>query len=81
MQSIEPVRINIVILKAVVILAYFVEIKRRCVSVGVHRTVETGFQERRPAIVHRQTGSAFVILYRTTHTSNTNESIVDARVA
>ena len=40
-------------------LTYFVEIERR---VSRLRAVESCFEERRPAIVHRQTRAALVVL-------------------
>jgi len=43
-------------------LTYFVKIEGRVAGV---RAVESRFQERRPAIIHRQTGAALVVLSRT----------------
>ena len=57
-------------------LTYFVKIEGRVAGV---RAVESRFQERRPAIIHRQTGAALVVLSRThgqTLTSRLKDYIV-----
>ena len=41
------------------ILTYFIEIERRVAGL---RAVKSCFQERRPAVIHRQTGAALVVL-------------------